>query len=67
MAAIGHPVVGDTRYGAPDRRLPSGRFFLHALRLAFVHPVSAIAMEFVSPLPDDLERYLENSDGVLLP
>ena len=67
MAAIGHPVVGDTRYGTPDRRLPSGRFFLHARRLAFVHPVSGIAMEFVSPLPDDLERYLENSDGVLLP
>jgi 23S rRNA pseudouridine1911/1915/1917 synthase len=63
MAAIGHPVVGDTRYGTPDRRLPSGRFFLHAFRLAFVHPVSQVDMDFVSPLPDDLERYLERTDG----
>ena len=38
MAAIGHPVVGDARYGAPDRRLGSGRFFLHAGSLAFTHP-----------------------------
>ena len=32
MAAIGHPVVGDARYGVPDKRLGSGRFFLHAVR-----------------------------------
>jgi 23S rRNA pseudouridine1911/1915/1917 synthase len=63
MAAIGHPVVGDARYGSPDRRLPSGRFFLHAFRLVFVHPVSAAAMEFVSALPDDLERCLATLDG----
>ncbi len=34
MAAIGHPVVGDARYGRPDPRLGSGRFFLHAGTLA---------------------------------
>ena len=38
MAAIGHPVVGDARYGGPDKRLGSGRFFLHAFTLAFAHP-----------------------------
>ncbi len=63
MAAIGHPVIGDTRYGTPGRRLPSGRFFLHTFRLAFMHPVSAVAMEFTTPLPDELERYLEGLDG----
>jgi 23S rRNA pseudouridine1911/1915/1917 synthase len=57
MAAIGHPVVGDARYGAPDRRLGSGRFFLHAFRLAFIHPVSGERMEFSTPLPPDLEQY----------
>ena len=57
MAAIGHPVVGDTRYGAPDRRLGSGRFFLHAGRLAFTHPGTHERVEFAAPLPEDLEGY----------
>jgi 23S rRNA pseudouridine1911/1915/1917 synthase len=58
MAAIGHPVVGDARYGTPDKRLGSGRFFLHAARLAFDHPVTGARSEFTSPLPGDLEGYL---------
>jgi 23S rRNA pseudouridine1911/1915/1917 synthase len=59
MAAIGHPVVGDARYGAPDKRLGSGRFFLHAFRLAFAHPVTGARTEFTSALPEDLRTYLE--------
>ena len=58
MAAIGHPVVGDARYGTADRRLGSGRFFLHAFGLAFTHPRTGARMEFTSPLPGDLEAYL---------
>ena len=45
FAATGHPLVGDTLYGAPQRaragRLllpPLGRVFLHAARLGFAHP-----------------------------
>ncbi len=58
MSAIGHPVVGDARYGMPDRRLGAGRFFLHAYKLAFTHPGTATRMEFTSPLPEDLRGYL---------
>ncbi len=58
MAAIGHPVVGDARYGAPDKRLGSGRFFLHAFKLAFTHPGTGARMEFTSPLAEDLRAYL---------
>jgi 23S rRNA pseudouridine1911/1915/1917 synthase len=58
MAAIGHPVVGDARYGAPEKGLGSGRFFLHAFRLAFTHPGSGERNEFSSPLPEDLETFL---------
>jgi 23S rRNA pseudouridine1911/1915/1917 synthase len=58
MAAIGHPVVGDARYGVPDKHLGSGRFFLHAFKLGFVHPVTGRPSEFTSPLPADLEAYL---------
>ncbi len=57
MAAIGHPVVGDARYGTPDKRLGSGRFYLHAFRLAFTHPVSGQRLEFSSELPEDLRNY----------
>ena len=58
MAAIGHPVIGDARYGRPDKRLGSGRFFLHAATLALDHPVTGRRIEFTSALPDDLEDYL---------
>ncbi len=58
MAAIGHPVVGDARYGLPDKRLGSGRFFLHAFRLAFTHPSTGERLEFTSPLPEDLRAFL---------
>jgi 23S rRNA pseudouridine1911/1915/1917 synthase len=58
MAAIGHPVVGDARYGTPDKRLGSGRFFLHAFNLAFAHPVTGVRTELTSPLPEDLATYL---------
>jgi 23S rRNA pseudouridine1911/1915/1917 synthase len=58
MAAIGHPVVGDARYGAPESALGSGRFFLHAFRLAFAHPVTGERMEFSATLPADIEKFL---------
>jgi 23S rRNA pseudouridine1911/1915/1917 synthase len=58
MAAIGHPVVGDARYGVSDKRLGSGRFFLHAFKLGFTHPVTGARVEFTAPLPADLEAYL---------
>ncbi len=57
LAAIGLPVLGDPVYGAPDPAL--GRQFLHATRLAFVHPFSGERVEVVSPLPADLARYLQ--------
>jgi 23S rRNA pseudouridine1911/1915/1917 synthase len=58
MAAIGHPVVGDARYGAPERALGHGRFFLHAFRLGFTHPASGERVEFSAALPPDLEEFL---------
>jgi len=57
LAAIGLPVVGDTVYGVPDRTL--GRQFLHAARLAFPHPFTGERIEAESPLPPDLQGYLE--------
>jgi 23S rRNA pseudouridine1911/1915/1917 synthase len=66
FAAIGHPVVGDTLYGAPcglragTRNLPFlERNFLHAARLGFSHPSSGAWVEVRAPLPEDLRVYFE--------
>jgi len=40
LAAIGHPVVGDARYGGDRRRSGAPRPFLHAAGLAFVDPAT---------------------------
>jgi 23S rRNA pseudouridine1911/1915/1917 synthase len=58
LAAIGHPVAGDTAYGARSD-LPLDRPFLHARRLAFTHPVTGEDCTFSSPLPADLMAVLD--------
>ena len=58
LAAIGHPVVGDARYGGARATLPVERPFLHAAQLAFDHPTTGERCRFESPLPPDLEAVL---------
>jgi 23S rRNA pseudouridine1911/1915/1917 synthase len=56
LAAIGHPVVGDTAYGGGEsgRRLNLARQFLHSARLAFIHPITGAKVVCESKLPVDL-------------
>ena len=54
MAAIGHPLLGDTLYAA-DRPLAAPRQALHAAVLAFKHPRTGEPMRFESSLPPDLQ------------
>ncbi|HEX3426564.1 MAG TPA: RluA family pseudouridine synthase [Acidimicrobiales bacterium] len=69
LAAIGLPVVGDTRYGHRGRwptdlpRLAPDRLWLHATDLAFDHPLSGERQEFTSELPGDLSRFLSEFSG----
>ena len=64
MQSLGHPVVGDSLYGAPHRiggaetGLSLERNFLHAAYLAFTHPQSRKAMDIQAPLPPELEEFL---------
>src|SRR5882757_2923122 len=70
MASLGHPVVGDTLYGAPNaiaplaaaaNRLPRlvlPRNFLHAAELEFAHPGSGERLSLVSNLPADLKQFM---------
>jgi 23S rRNA pseudouridine1911/1915/1917 synthase len=66
FAAIGHPVVGDTLYGAPrnlragKRNLPLlARNFLHAAKIGFSHPSNGAWVEVRAPLPKDLQVYFD--------
>jgi 23S rRNA pseudouridine1911/1915/1917 synthase len=58
LRGIGHPVVGDPRYGGVRQTLPAPRQFLHAEHLAFRHPVTDERVQADSPLPDDLQAVL---------
>jgi len=54
MAHIGHPVAGDTLYGANrDNRL-FPRQMLHAWQIAFTHPVTGERLQFRAPLWEDM-------------
>jgi 23S rRNA pseudouridine1911/1915/1917 synthase len=63
--SLGHPVVGDTLYGAPhlipglppERQLD--RNFLHAAHLSFTHPQTRKPLDIAAPLPVELESFLK--------
>ena len=59
LSAVGHPVYADPLYGeaVPDRRL-----WLHAERLAFVHPATGEALKFEAPIPGDLREAARDLD-----
>ena len=66
MASLGHPVAGDTLYGAPrEIRAKSGavillpRNFLHSAELQFEHPRSGEVLSFSSPVPEPLTEFLQ--------
>jgi len=79
LASLGHPVVGDTLYGAatnitaivPGKRkvneaadtIGLKRNFLHAAELKFTHPRSGEILKLKSPLPTDLTSFLYTLDA----
>ena len=69
MAAIGHPILGDDRYGhAPTNRFFEeknvlDRTFLHCVRLELNHPKTGHRLIIEAPLPGDLRAVLERTSG----
>jgi 23S rRNA pseudouridine1911/1915/1917 synthase len=72
LAYIGHPLLGDSTYGAgfkskaaqlsePARAALSrlGRHALHAAKLGFVHPVTGASLLFETPPPDDFTQLIK--------
>jgi 23S rRNA pseudouridine1911/1915/1917 synthase len=60
LAAIGHPVVGDARYGGLRAGIDAERPMLHAAALAFDHPVTHQRVRFTSPIPPDMAAVIES-------
>lgn len=64
VVAMGHPVVGDTMYGAPAQARGKSavivlkRNFLHAAELEFAHPKTGKSIALKSELPEELQDFL---------
>ena len=62
MASIGHPLLGDTVYGAKKPWPGLAGQCLHARKLRFLHPSTGAPVELECPLPDWFERVLKQID-----
>lgn len=62
-AAIGHPVLGDDRYGqarwALEQEIGLKRLFLHAFEVSLRHPLTSRTLRLHAPLPEELRAVLE--------
>ncbi|HEY7670564.1 MAG TPA: RluA family pseudouridine synthase [Hyphomicrobium sp.] len=62
MALIGHPIVGDNKYGG-DQNLPAeqieNKLHLHARRLVLPHPFAGGKIDVTAPLPEHMKRTWE--------
>lgn len=70
FASLGHPIVGDTLYGAPGRVKVRGREektlarnFLHASSIEFLHPRTGENVRVRAPLPAELGDFLRRLDA----
>lgn len=58
MAYIGHPILGDTVYGAKKPVAGLTGQCLHAVGLRFIHPRTGEAVELHCPLPQEFQEQL---------
>lgn len=67
LSSIGHPVLGDLRYGGKRNR-ELGSHALHSYRLSFPHPVGGALLSIFAPLPREFADYLSRIlDGEIVP
>lgn len=57
--SIGHPVVGDRKYGHGNETSPVDRLCLHARILEFTHPATEQTVHFETPVPKEFLRVVK--------
>ena len=70
FSALGHPLVGDTTYGADPvlgKKMKMSRPWLHALELRFTHPTNGNPLVLTAPYPADLQASLALLSEAVLP
>lgn len=70
FSALGHPLVGDTTYGADPvlgKKMKMSRPWLHALELRFNHPTNGNPLVLQAPYPSDLQASLALLSEAVLP
>ena len=63
MAYLGHPILGDTVYGAKKPVPGLQGQCLHAVGLRFVHPRTGETVELTCPLPEEFQRELKKLEA----
>lgn len=58
MASIGHPVLGDRKYGHGNEVSPIDRLCLHARVLEFIHPATEKTIHFETPVPKEFNKLM---------
>ena len=58
MAAIGHPLLGDSKYTARKNIFEIQGQALHSFNLSLIHPATGERLNFTAPLPDDMQKIL---------
>lgn len=58
MQSIGHPIIGDRKYGHANEYSPIDRLCLHARTLEFIHPMTEKKVRFEAPAPKEFHTYL---------
>lgn len=52
---IGHPILGDTKYGVKDSYK---HLYLHASKLVFTHPITNKMLVFEKSVPEEFRKYI---------
>ena len=58
LTSIGHPLIGDPKYGQRRNEFPIEGQALHSSELALTHPTTGELMKFNAPLPNDMNEIL---------
>ena len=58
LAHLGHPILGDTKYGK-NKNFP--RLALHALEIGFIHPSTNKLVHFTSKIPQEFQEFIKKN------